>query len=275
MNEQEIITSRDNAKLKFARSVRDGRETGIIFIEGTRLVREAFRSNIDIVQVLVSADFSETEKYCELSELIEGKRLAVTIVASNLFASIADTENSQGVVVLAHRPRFKLADLDMSVRSSTVIFLNRINNPSNLGAVVRTAEAADALALITSEGSSNAFSPKSIRASMGSCFRLPLIEGVTINEARKWAKLNGIVSTAADIKATTNYTEIDWSIPRLIVLGSEAHGLNEEELGQIEQMIKIPMANDVESLNLAVSAGIILFEAKRQIERSETMGQPN
>lgn len=274
MNEQEIITSRDNAKLKFARGVRDGRETGIIFIEGTRLVREAFRSNIDIVQVLVSADFSETEKYCELSELIEGKRLAVTKVASNLFASIADTENAQGVVVLAHRPRFKLADLDMSVRSAMVIFLNRVNNPSNLGAVVRTAEAADALALITSEGSSNAFSPKSIRASMGSCFRLPLIEGVTINEARKWAKLNGIVSTAADIKATAKYTEIDWSIPRLLVLGSEAHGLNEEELGQIEQMIKIPMSNDVESLNLAVSAGIILFEAKRQIERSETMGQP-
>ena len=269
MIEQEIITSRDNAKLKFARGVRDGRETAIIFIEGTRLVREAFRSNIGIEQVLVSADFSETEKYRELSKLIGSKGLRITKVASNLFASIADTENSQGVVVLARRPKFKLSDLDTSVRSSTVIFLHQVNNPSNLGAVVRTAEAADARAVITSEGSSNAFSPKSIRASMGSCFRLPLIEGVTIDEACKWAKLNGIVSTAADIYATANYTEIDWTIPRLLVLGSEAHGLNEEGLSQVEQTIMIPMANDVESLNLAVSAGIILFEAKRQIERSE------
>lgn len=272
MNEQEIITSRDNAKLKFARGVRDGRESGAIFIEGARLVGEAFRSNIEIEQVLVSADFSETEKYCELNELVESKRLAITKVASNIFPSIVDTENPQGVVVLARRPRSKLADLDMSGRSSTVIFLNRVNNPSNLGAVVRTAEASDARAVITSEGSSNAFSPKSIRASMGSCFRLPLIEGVPIDEACKWAKLNGIVSTAADIKAAVNYTEIDWSISRLLIFGSEAHGLNEEELGQIEQKIKIPMANAVESLNLAVSAGIILFEAKRQIELIQTMG---
>ena len=262
MDAQEIITSRDNAKLKFARAVRDGRESGI-FVEGVRLVREAFRSRIEIEHLLVSADLAETEKRLEISELIENTCLKITKVASNLFSSIADTANSQGVIALARRPIWTLEDLDLSERGP-VIFLQKVNNPSNLGAVVRTAEAAGAIGLIVSDSSSDAFSPKANRASMGSCFRLPIIEGVEFEEAIMWARENGLISTAADISATDSYSEIDWSISRLLVFGSEAHGLDRRELSKIEQVIRVPMENNVESLNLAVSAGIILFEAKRQ-----------
>lgn len=263
MDAQEIITSRENAKLKYARAVREGREPDAIFIEGVRLVREAFRSPIMIEHLLISADPAYSEKRFEFAELVENTRLKITKVAPNLFPSIADTENSQGVIALGRRPVRTLADLDLS-KKGTVIFLQKVNNPSNLGAVVRTAEAAGARGLIVSKGSSDAFTAKAIRASMGSAFRLPILEGVEFGEAIKWANENGSVTTAADIRASKSYSDIDWSVPRLLVFGSEAHGLNEKELGEIEQVVRIPMENEVESLNLAVSAGIILFEARRQ-----------
>ena len=105
---------------------------------------------------------------------------------------------------------------------------------------------------------------------MGSAFRLPIIEKWTFDDAIAWARSRGMVTTAADISGSTNYTDIDWTVPRLVVFGSEAHGLDEEELRMIDEKIIIPMGNEVESLNLAVSSGIILFEAKRQRENVAT-----
>ncbi|HEX6280534.1 MAG TPA: RNA methyltransferase [Pyrinomonadaceae bacterium] len=256
MSEREIITSRDNAKLKFARSVRDGREDGQIFIEGVRLVREAVRSHTSIRSAFVSTSFSN-----EPAEILDTTRIEVIKVAEKAFASIADTENSQGIVLIADRPQSSLDNLG---RSGPVVLIHQVNNPSNLGALVRTAEAAGASGLITTNGSADAFSPKALRASMGSAFRLPIVERVDLSEAIEWARSHGLVTTAADISGAANYTDVDWTVPRLLVFGSEAHGLGERELELIDENILIPMENEVESLNLAVSAGIVLFEAKRQ-----------
>ena len=257
MNETEVITSRDNAKLKLARAVRDGREPTLIFIEGVRLFEEAVRSGLDIHHVLISSDVSDSVK---LADLLATQRATVVKVAARLFDSISDTKNSQGVIALAAKPSFELADLP----DGLTVLLHRVNNPSNLGAVIRTAEAAGVAGLITTTGSADAFSPKSLRASMGSAFRMPIIEGIEIHEAIRWAREKRLLSTAADISGSLSYTEVDWSIPRLVVFGSEAHGLEERELDSIDEKIFVPMENKVESLNLAVSSGIILFEAKRQ-----------
>jgi len=99
---------------------------------------------------------------------------------------------------------------------------------------------------------------------MGSAFRLPIIEGIDFDGAIGWASHRQLVSTVADISGSASYSDVDWSIPRLVVFGSEAHGLSEREVQSIDEKILIPMENEVESLNLAVSSGIILFEAKRQ-----------
>ena len=257
MNENDAITSRDNIKLKLARAVRDGREPLLIFIEGSRLFEEALRSGLDIQHILVSSDVSDSVK---LAELPISKRPSVAKVAPRLFDSIADTTNSQGVIALAVKPSSGLEN----VPPGLTVLLHRINNPSNLGAVIRTAEAAGVAGLITTKGSADAFSPKALRASMGSAFRLPIVEGIDFAIAVDWARERGLVSTAADISGEIGYAEIDWLVPRLVVFGSEAHGLNQTELAVIDEKILIPMENEVESLNLAVSSGIILFEAKRQ-----------
>ena len=252
MPESEVIRSKDNSRLKLARAVRDGREPEFIFIEGVRLVQEAIRSGLKLAYVFAAEELNPTAKIPDLSDWIP--------VDSKIFDSISDTENSQGIIAIAQRPRTSVEN----VQTGLIVLLHRVNNPSNLGAVIRTAEAAGAAGLITTSGSADAFSPKALRASMGSAFRLPIVEKQTFDEAIEWARSQGRVTTAADISGSKSYTEIDWTIPRLIIFGSEAHGLDERELGMIDEKIIIPMENEVESLNLAVSSGVILFEAKRQ-----------
>ena len=120
------------------------------------------------------------------------------------------------------------------------------------------------MGVIVSPKSADTFSAKAVRASMGAIFRIPVWENADIDQALDWAAMNEFIVTASDVSATTTYSEIDWKLPRLVIFGSEAHGLNSFELEKSKEKIVIPMENGVESLNLAVSAGIILFEAKRQ-----------
>jgi RNA methyltransferase, TrmH family len=255
-----MITSRDNQKLKFARSVRDGRETGFIFLEGARLADEAFEAGVEIADILVNEAFDNKESLA-----------GATVVADRIFDSITDTKSPQGIVIIAKRPVTSIDRIEEALGAGdvpTVLFLQEINNPSNLGAIMRTAEAAGVTGVIISKGSAEVFSPKSLRAGMGSNLRLPVCEGFVLKEGLEWARRHKMISTAADINGTKRYSSIDWRTPRLLVFGSEAHGLNAAERESIDEIINIPMNKRVESLNLAVSCGIILFEARKHLVAS-------
>jgi len=261
------ITSRDNPKLKHARKVRDGKDRGEIFVEGLRLAEETLRSDVDINSVLMSSGFGQNEREAHLVRGLEDGGVSLFEVDDKLFKSIADTKNSQGVVLICRRPDTSFshfAKRNAEKANDLAIFLNRINNPSNLGAILRTAEAAGVDNVIVSNNSADVFSPKALRASMGSALRLNIWENAVFDDVVGWAGENGLKTTAADIGAKLDYTDVDWGLPRLLVFGSEADGLSGDELAKIEELIKIPMDKDVESLNLAVSCGIIMFEAKRR-----------
>lgn len=264
-----IITSRDNQKLKFARSVRDAREPGFIFMEGARLAGEALRAALEIEEVLIGESFGSKDSGRLFIEGLSGRDISPVVIADRIFASIADTKTPQGVVLIAKRPPTSLDLIGRALSAKrfgipVVVYLREINNPSNLGAIFRTAEAAGAAGVIVSAGSAEAFSAKAIRAAMGANLRLPVGENVTLDEAVTWARENGLVSTAADINGRAEYTKIDWKVPRLVIFGSEAHGLGGAEREMIDEIINIPMESGVESLNLAVAGGIVLFEARRQ-----------
>lgn len=263
-----VITSRDNQKLKFARAIRDGREPDFIFIEGARLAEEVYNSDLEIQDVFISEAFQARDN-TEI-EVKWAKRCQVSVVTDRLFDSIADTKNPQGIIIIAKRPYATLVSIEGAVINRSggvpiVIFLKEINNPSNLGAILRTAEAAGVMGVVVSGNSADAFSPKALRAAMGSSLRLYVVENADLNETLAWAGPIGLTPTAADTHGQESYTELDWKKPRLLIFGSEATGLNAKEREEIEEITYIPMASDVESLNLAVSCGIILFEAKRQI----------
>ncbi len=263
MDEVRKITSRDNDRLKEARRVRDGKDPGRIFIEGVRLVREAVHSGIAIGDIFITG-----ESKSKLGELIGSAPCdAVYELNDQAFQSICDTVNSQGIIAIAQRPVATFETLELALANSTVpllVVLHGISNPSNLGAVIRTAEAAGVGGVIASVGSADAFSAKSIRAAMGSSFRLPIVSGSTFEDALAFAEGNGLSVVAADINANLSYTEFDWRRPTMLVVGSEAHGLTVVERERIADLILIPMEPDVESLNLAVACGVVLFEARRQ-----------
>ena len=267
MNDITKISSRDNAKLVMARKVRDGKISDLIFIEGLRLAEETLRSDLSVSDCFVTSAFGDSERGGELIGKLKASRARISEVADNLFRSIADTNNSQGIILIAERPAMGRTLIEQNLRSTSsgiVVLLNETNDPSNLGAVFRTAEAAGVAGVIVSNGSADVFSPKALRSAMGSSLRIPAWENAEMADVISWARAHGLRTTAADIDAETPYTDIEWKQPRLVIFGSEAHGLSRESLEMIDETMLIPMQNGVESLNLAVSAGIILFEAVRQ-----------
>src|SRR5688572_26468205 len=261
------ITSRDNRRLVEARKIRDGKDKGRIFVEGVRLADEALRSDLDITEGIVSASFLADDPGVSVVRDLSTRNVPIIETPDQLFSGLADTVNSQGVILIARRPetgQSRLKTISPVDASGLFVFLQETNDPSNLGAVLRTAEAAGVEGVIISVGSTDAFSPKALRAGMGSTFRVPIWDGATLRECVTWARENGIQVIASDISGKRSYSEMDWLRPSLLVCGSEANGLSKEDLELADDVVIIPMENGVESLNLAVSTGIILFEAVRQ-----------
>ncbi len=266
----EIITSRDNHRLKAVREVRDGKIAGLIFIEGRRLVSEAVNSGLEIETAVISSSLASDDGYvAEFADLFQGGSKVIQ-VSDKLFQSISDTRTPQGIAVTARRPNLGRSAIESRLISDTglgvpaVVYLHEISNPANLGAVSRTVEAAGAIGIITSAGSADAFAPNALRGSMGSSFRTPIWEKQDPDVVLSWAKDRGLRTLGAAGGSTRSYLELDWTKPSLLVLGSEGHGIPLDLSEKLDELFQIPMGPTVESLNLAVSCGITLYEARRQ-----------
>lgn len=264
-----IITSRDNQKLKAVRKVRDGKALNKIFIEGFRLSVEALKSKVEVYEAFISKSSLENNSNSEIIDKISSKTNVIQ-VSDKIFKTISDTKNPQGIVLIGKRPdsdvHFSFHKTDVAKNLPIFLVLNKINNPSNLGAIFRVAEAVNLKGIIVTKDSADVFSNKSLRASMGSVLRIPVWENVDFDEVLVWANENSLITTCADVNSKTNYTEVDWKQPRLLIFGSEAHGLSSQERANLDEQVIIKMDNDVESLNLAVACGVVLFEAKRQFD---------
>jgi TrmH family RNA methyltransferase len=259
------ITSRDNSLLRQVRAVRDGKVDELIYVEGLRLCEEALRSRLAIDAVVVSEELLRKERVARvIDELSQGAK-RVGSVSEKLLESVSYTKTPQGIIVLAQRPESYESRLAAQLDASPLlVVLHQINNPVNVGAILRTSEAAGAAGVITTKNTSDPYSPKSLRGAMGSAFRLPIWSGPSYTETIDWCGQRGIATICADVDATTGYTEIDWTRPSALILGPESTGLSAEELQVADQRVSIPMQGMAESLNVAVAAGILLFESARQ-----------
>ena len=261
------ITSRDNQKLKFARKVREGREKDFLFVEGVRLAEEFLKSGLQIFDCFFTTDFLTPERNQNLFKQISEKNQNLFEMPERLFKSLSDTKNSQGIILIGEKPRTGNEKINLESSACRqfpfIVLLHEINNPNNLGAVLRTAEAAGAANVIISKHSTDVFSPKALRSAMGASFRLNFWTDADFETVLNWAKENNLTTVCADISSKKNVWEIDWKKPRVIIFGSEAHGLSEQERNRIDESLSIPMEKPVESLNLAVSCAVVLYEAKR------------
>ena len=260
----DTINSRKNPLAQRARAVRDGREKELVFVEGVRLVEEALRATVEFEAVLYTRGLADDARGASLLQKLQEVCRNTQAVSEDVLESVSDTKTPQGVVALARRPRTGLESIERAAGVPLVVILHRANNPSNAGAVLRVAEAAGATGVILTKGSTDPLSPKSLRGSMGSAFRLPLWTGPTLGEALAWCAARGIRAVATAAEAPSLHTEIDWTKPRAVLLGPEAGGLSREELLKADEAVHIPMREPVESLNLATALAVILYEAARQ-----------
>jgi TrmH family RNA methyltransferase len=259
------ITSRDNSLLRHARGVRDGKADDSIFVEGLRLCEEALSSGLKIEAVIYSEEITRKERAALLIEQLAAATEINASVSEKLLESISYTKTPQGIVVLAARPANDESTFKQKQPvSSFLAILHGINNPVNVGAILRTAEAAGVTGAITTAHTADAFSPKALRGAMGSAFRLPIWAGAEYSDVIGWCAERGIRTICGAARSSKAFTEVDWRGSLAVVVGPESTGLSTEEIALADEAVRIPMQGSVESLNVAVATGIILYEANRQ-----------
>lgn len=255
----EILISENNPLLKqVRRAVSKGTLTadGFAVAESFHLLEEALRSGCQIQAVIVADSVKKT-----VGAHVRGlRRTRLVAVSDKLFAELASTEATQGAIALVKPPEWSI---DHLLRGRALaVALDGVQDPGNAGAIVRAAEAFGATGVAFLKGSANPYNPKSLRASAGSTFRLPVVAAV--DEALWIAALDQrrIALYAADPRAITCISHADFSKSCAIVIGSEGRGVRQALAARAEG-VKIPTSS-VESLNVAVAAGVLLYEARRQ-----------
>ncbi|MGH9765893.1 MAG: TrmH family RNA methyltransferase [Blastocatellia bacterium] len=259
-----VITSASNERLKHARRVRDGRESGLIFVEGERLIEECLKSGLKLTACFHALDPNQRAQKI-IAEMAR-RNCPLYPTANAALETVSDTVTTQGLIALAERVEFDIGQT-LPARdgvATLIVCLDSVQDPGNLGTIVRTAEAAGASGVVALKGSVDAFSPKTLRSSMGSAFRLPVVTGIESEELLTGlcaAKLK-IVATAA--RGDAVYSDYDWRRPTMVIFGAEASGVGPELLERCDERLRIPLRDPVESLNVAAAAAAVLFEAARQ-----------
>ncbi len=258
-----LISSSSNDQIKSARRVREGKESGLIFLEGERLVRDALGSELALRACFHPPDPSPPIATLLPALSAKGARLLPTAPAT--LQTLSDTVSPQGIVVLAQKPS---TDPEIFWRrlplSPLLVALDRVQDPGNLGTILRSAEAAGANGLITLAGSADVFAPKVLRASMGSALRLPLLPALTAAELLESAHQRGLRLVAASGGAATRHRALDWRGSVILLLGNEGAGISPPLLAACSEKVRIPIQPRVESLNVATAAAVLLFEAAHQ-----------
>jgi len=245
--------------------VRDGKIKESIFVEGLRLCEEALASAVEIEAVIYSQQIARKERAANLINDLEKTADKSASVSEKLLESISYTKTPQGIVVLAQHPPGDQKNFKAKQPASPfLVVMHGINNPVNVGAILRTSEAAGVTGVIATANTSDPFSPKALRGAMGSAFRLPVWTGASYSDAIAFCHKLGVRTFCADAEGSTTYTEVDWSAPCALIVGAESIGLSSEEIAASGNAVCIPMHGSVESLNVAVATGIMLFEAARQ-----------
>ncbi len=272
----DTITSRSNPFVKRFVAAREGRDRHVIFIEGVRLVEEALRSHIVFEAIAYSPRLCDTPRGAQLLADLQPQPCRGAMLTEAVMAHISDVETPPGIVALGRRPVSTLPDIT-DHPTPLFILADGIQSPGNLGALIRTAEAAGATAALVTVGTVDPFQPKALRAAAGSAFRLPIIAGPDVGDELRKLHRQGVRLVAADSQGDTPYEAFDWRQPVLIWLGSEGHGLRsltDEWQAQLAARLVIPMAGPVESLNVAVAGALLLYEARRQRQPSAGHRQP-
>jgi RNA methyltransferase, TrmH family len=259
------ISGKDNALLKKIRLMMSGSRRSpeqLVVAEGIRVLEEANRAECKIETVVCSELFGSDAREKRLLDAWLSKQIHIYKIGEKLFKSISGVQTPQGAIALVRAPKLSLGDITPA-SNALILCACEIQDPGNLGTLIRTAAAAGVTQICTTKGTVSARNPKSIRSSAGAFFHLPLIEHVDANNILAYCNAHSIRPYRADPREGMLYTRADFRGPCAIFLGNEGSGNSRDEFAGFLS-IHISMAGGVESLNVAMAGAVILFEAFRQ-----------
>ncbi len=258
-----MITSTSNPivkELKSLQKVKERRSHGVFIIEGLKEIEKAILSDYQLNSVYYCPDIISKD---HIDNMLGGlHKITIEEISTKVYNQIAYRENSGGLIICAQPKTTELSDLKIS-DNPLIIVAESVEKPGNLGALLRTADAAGVNGVIVCDPHTDIYNPNVIRSSIGSVFTTPLVlsdSSTTI----EWLKSNGIQLFCAALSASKPHYEIDFTVPSAIVMGTESTGLTSEWLKTSDQNIIIPMHGAVDSMNVSTSAAVIIFEAIRQ-----------
>jgi TrmH family RNA methyltransferase len=263
MNGSTPIRSRHNPLVRRLRELKArGPQEGLALLEGVKLIEEAVATGIEIAEAAVSPRLERMDRGRSLLIALESRAIAVRHLSDDVLESISEVETSQGILALARRPRFD--EEPILAGTPLVLVAFAIQNPGNLGALLRTAEAARASGVYLTPGCADPFSSKALRGAMGSAFRLPHIRIDDAGALLLRLKKRGLVLLASTAENGRPHVQVDFTRPTALLVGNEGAGLPSAILDAVDERVVVPISSTVESLNVAVATGIMLFEAVRQ-----------
>ena len=260
----ERITSLHNPRVRDAVKLRSGRgrtRQGRILIDGWREVQRALQADVEVSEVFACPG-PDDEPGEQTLAAWEAAGVPVLRVSASVFARLAYGDREQGVVAVARAPQPALSGLALP-RDALVIVLEGVEKPGNVGAIVRTADAVGASAVIVAGGATDLYNPNAIRASLGTVFAVPVCAAGSV-ETAAWLRQRRFQIVAARVDAALRYTRVSYRLPTAIALGSEADGLSDVWRGPDVTAVSLPMKGVADSLNVATTAAVLLYEALRQ-----------
>ena len=259
-----MITAKDNEKVKYTKSLlktKNRTKESKFIIEGYRILTLAIECNADIEYVFINEDFENKEEYISFLETLKEKNMKIYKTTNKIFGDLVDTENTQGILGVV---RFKQKNIEESLDddSKFVLVLDRIQDPGNMGTIIRTADAAGIDAIIALKGCVDIYNPKVIRSTMGSIFDMNVIH-TTQDEAVRLLKLKNFDIVSSYLDTNNFYNSVEYNYKTALVIGNEANGINEELVSKSDVLVKIPIYGKAESLNAAISSAILMYEIKK------------
>ena len=262
----EVVTSTSNPVLKRARKLRQRKyrdKEQAFFVEGIQPVTQAMNHRADVQTLIIAFEVLGEHP---VAELIRSEREAGTTVVSvdrSAFESISNRDDPSGVAAIVSSAPADINDLEVG-QDSVFIALDEVGNPGNLGAIVRTLDAASGGGVVLIGPATDPYHPTAVKASMGTIFALPICRVLDFESLHEWARSKGVTVVTTSSKATDEHWSSEIPLPAILVFGSEGRGLPPDVLDSGDVVLRIPIEGSASSLNLAIAASVMIYEVQRR-----------
>lgn len=258
----QTITSKDNELIKHIRKLKDKKyrdESNEYVVEGVKLVEEAVKENAKIKQIIICEDTTRTYEI-PTHIMLEIAKYECISVSDKIFNIITQVTNPQGIMAIIEK---NAQDAQIDYSQDIIVVLDDVQDPGNLGTILRTVDSIGLNQIIVSKGTADAFNSKVVRSTMGAIFRIKIIEVENLAQAIKEMRKHHFKLMVTSLQTKNSIYDIDF-YKKIIVIGNEANGVSKEIQDMADEKAKIPMLGRTESLNASVAAGVVMYEYVRQ-----------